>query len=79
MTENKTILVHKKKQAGEMAVPLGSLAAMVVAWPRGKRTRGTHQDDYLRDFPGSPVVKNLPSNVGDAGSVPVQELRSRMT
>ena len=23
-----------------------------------------------RDFPGGPVVKNLPSNVGDAGSIP---------
>ena len=22
------------------------------------------------DFPGSPVVKNLPSNAGDAGSIP---------
>ena len=24
----------------------------------------------LRDFPGGPVVKNLPSNAGDMGSVP---------
>ena len=23
-----------------------------------------------RDFPGGPVVKNLPSNAGDAGSIP---------
>ena len=23
-----------------------------------------------RDFPGGPVVKNLPSNVGDAGLIP---------
>ena len=22
------------------------------------------------DFPGSPVVKNLPGNAGDAGSIP---------
>ena len=25
-----------------------------------------------RDFPGSPVVKNLPSNAGDARSIPGQ-------
>ena len=24
------------------------------------------------DFPGSPVVKNLPSNAGDVGSIPGQ-------
>ena len=24
----------------------------------------------VRDFPGGPVVKNLPSNVGDAGLIP---------
>ena len=24
-----------------------------------------------RDFPGGPVVKNLPSNAGDMGSIPV--------
>ena len=23
-----------------------------------------------RDFPGGPVVKNLPSNAGDVGSIP---------
>ena len=23
-----------------------------------------------RDFPGGPVVKNLPSNAGDMGSIP---------
>ena len=23
-----------------------------------------------RDFPGGPVVKNLPSNTGDVGSIP---------
>ena len=26
----------------------------------------------LRDFPGGPVVKNLPSNAGDVGSIPGQ-------
>ena len=24
----------------------------------------------MRDFPGGPVVKNLPSNAGDVGSIP---------
>ena len=28
--------------------------------------------NYKRDFPGGPVVKNLPSNAGDAGSIPGQ-------
>ena len=28
-----------------------------------------------RDFPGGPVVKNLPSNAGDAGSIPGQETK----
>ena len=26
----------------------------------------------IRDFPGGPVVKNLPSNTGDVGSIPDQ-------
>ena len=26
--------------------------------------------NYFRDFPGDPVVKNLPSNAGDASSIP---------
>ena len=26
--------------------------------------------NYSRDFPGDPVVKNLPSNAGDASSIP---------
>ena len=31
-----------------------------------------HQKAKLGDFPGSPVVKNLPSNAGDVGSIPGQ-------
>ena len=27
---------------------------------------------YFWDFPGGPVVKNLPSNAGNAGSIPGQ-------
>ena len=26
--------------------------------------------EYDRDFPGCPVVKNLPSSAGDVGSIP---------
>ena len=26
--------------------------------------------NYFRDFPGDPVVKNLPANAGDASSIP---------
>ena len=37
----------------------------------------THQISYQEerfpwDFPGGPVVKNLPSNAGDVGSIPGQ-------
>ena len=28
-----------------------------------------------RDFPGDPVIKNLPSNAGDMGSIPGQETK----
>ena len=33
---------------------------------------------YLGDFPGGPVVKNPPSNEGDAGSIPGRGLSSHM-
>ena len=32
---------------------------------------------FSRDFPGGPVVKNPPSNAGDAGAL-VREVRSHM-
>ena len=32
----------------------------------------------LGDFPGGPVVKNLPYNAGDAGSCLLLKLRSHM-
>ena len=28
----------------------------------------------LLDFPGGPVIKNLPANAGDMGSIPVRSL-----
>ena len=31
----------------------------------------------LEDFPGGPVVKNLPSNTADAGSIPVRGTKIR--
>ena len=30
------------------------------------------QNIFVRDFPGDPVVKNLPCNAGDTGSIPGQ-------
>ena len=33
------------------------------------------RDYVLRDFPGGPVVKNLASNAGDAGSIPGQKTK----
>lgn len=35
-----------------------------------------HIQEKSRDFSGGPEVKNLPSNVGDVGSILVGELRS---
>ena len=32
-----------------------------------------------RDFPGTPVVKNLPCKAGDVGLILVKELRSHAT
>ena len=37
----------------------------------GHLMRRVHSlDNKDRDFPGGPVAKNLPSNAGDAGSIP---------
>ena len=37
---------------------------MVTQW-------GLHKEEYFCvDFPGAPVVKNLPANAGDMGSIP---------
>ena len=36
-------------------------------------------DRYMeewREFPGGPVVKNLPSNAGDVGSIPGQGIKT---
>ena len=32
-------------------------------------------NNILRDFPGGPVVKNLPYNAGDLGSIPGQRTK----
>ena len=37
-----------------------------------ERKDGAFKSFQYRDFPGGPVVKNLPSNAGDAGSIPVR-------
>ena len=34
--------------------------------------QGLHSDLHLWDFPGGPVVKTLPSNAEDLGSIPGQ-------
>ena len=33
-----------------------------------------HQRIHTRDFPGGPVVKNLPASAGDMGSIPAREI-----
>ena len=35
-----------------------------------KKLRYPFQQSPLRDFPGDPVVKNLPAHAGDPGSIP---------
>ena len=37
-----------------------------------KETEGTPKKEYLKrqGFPGGAVVKNLPANAGDTGSIP---------
>ena len=32
-------------------------------------------EQNVRDFPGGPVVKNLPSNAGGMGSIPGQRIK----
>ena len=46
---------------------------MVVEVERG---RSCLLRKLFRDFPHGPVAKNLPSNIGDMGSIPDQGLRS---
>ena len=38
-------------------------------------TNPDHQNIWSRGFPGGPVVKNLPCNAGDAGSIPGQRTK----
>ena len=38
----------------------------------GKMSEGGQKVQTSRDFPGGPVVKNLPYNAGDDGSMPGQ-------
>ena len=39
------------------------------------KRRGRPYQQCWRDFPGGPVVTNLPCNAGDAGSIPGQEIK----
>ena len=43
-----------------------------MAWTLGPSLLTSDQDPEGRDFPGSPVVKSLPSSTGDTGSSPGQ-------
>ena len=36
---------------------------------RRENDKCNQDENQLRDFPGGPVVKNLPSNAGDVGSI----------
>ena len=42
--------------------PRPRLVGPIVTWVNLKH--------HCRDFPSSPVAKNLPANAGDAGSIP---------
>ena len=37
-----------------------------------------NQEAWIRDFPGGPVVRNLPANAGNTGLIPDQELKFHM-
>ena len=39
---------------------------------RRENDKCNQDENQLRDFPGGPVVKNLPSNAGDVGLIPGQ-------
>jgi len=41
-----------------------------VTWPSAWRNFLTKLKLVSRDFPGGPVVKNLPASAGDTGSIP---------
>ena len=41
-----------------------------IAHGSNYRKIAVYIETRLRDFPGGPVVKNPPSNAGDAGSIP---------
>ena len=45
-----------------------ALCTIVKTWKQPK----CPSTDEWRDFPGGPVVKNPPSNAGDAGATPGQ-------
>ena len=36
----------------------------------GLNVEGCHKNKQEWDFPGGPVVRNLPANAGDMGSIP---------
>ena len=38
--------------------------------PKSLHPETEKETRHLEDFPGGPVVKNLPSNAGDIGSIP---------
>ena len=53
-------MIHKNSHANMKTVSF-------ISWKEQKRLT---IKEYLRDFLGGQVVKNLPSNAGDMGSIP---------
>ena len=57
-----------------------SLSWIIAVTVQGNGTRNFYHWQHLlktslRHFPGGPVVKNVPCNAGDAGSIPGQETK----
>ena len=57
-----------------LSVTTGMMRFLRVGGARCPKSTKSEETERLRgsswDFPGGPVVKNLPSNAGDTGSVP---------
>ena len=49
----------------------------MIPWSPCCNTAAAVKFSELRDYPGGPVVKNLPSNAGDTGWIPGQGSKIR--
>ena len=73
---SKTTTVHRQEWSWHIAAARQTVIGHVI---EGSKEVGGMWKITLKgkvtDFPGGPVVKNLPSNAGDTGSIPGQGTR----